>query len=207
MGRIFDLDNIVFRFLSKMGDIVCLNILFLISSIPLFTIGAGITAMYDVTMKLCKNEESYIIKGYFSSMKANFKRSTLLWLTIVGAYAVLLIDIMVTNIYDGTIWSIAHYLLVLLFVVLSMVVCYIFPLQAKFENTFLNTLKMSFFMAIKHLPTTIMVLIFNAILPFCLIASNTSFWNGLIAFGFFGFALVTFTNSVVLLRVFEKYYK
>lgn len=207
MGKIFDLDNIVFRFLGKMGDIVLLNILFVLSSIPLITIGAGVTAMYDVTMKLSKNEESYIIKGYFSAMKSNFKRSTLLWITVVVAYVILFIDINVTNMFEGTIWSVAHYLLVLLFVVVSMLASYVFVIQAKVEDTYLNTWKNALIMSIKYLPTTLMVLIFNSVLPFCLIASQESFWNGLIAFGFFGFALVTFINSVVLLRVFNKYYE
>lgn len=207
MSRIFDLDNTFFRFLGKMGDIIGLNILFVITSIPLITIGAGVTAMYDVTMKLSKNEESYIVKGYFKAMKSNFKKSTLIWLTIVALYAVLLIDIQVSNIYESAIWSVAHYLLVLVFVILSMIVSYVFPLQAKFENTYLNTLKMAALMSIKHLPTTIMVLVFNSILPFCMIASNASLFHGLIAYGFFGFALVTFINSVVLLRVFEQYYE
>lgn len=204
LGKIFDLDNIVFRFLGKMGDIVFLNVIFIISCIPLITIGAGITAMYDVTMKLSKNEESYVFTGYFKAMKANFKKATLHWIVVVPLYAILLIDIQVSNVRE---WSIVHYLLVLIFVMLSIVVSYVFPLQAKFENTFLNTWKMAFIMSMKHLPTTLMVVIFNAILPFCLIASQESFWNGLIAFGIFGFALVTFTNSVVLLRVFEKYYE
>ncbi len=205
LNTLFDLDNKVFRILGKVGDIICLNIIFLISCIPIVTIGAAITALYDVAMKLSVNHESYIIKGYFKSVRENFKKSTSIWIAILGAYIVILLDIKVANMYDSMGWSIVHYLLVILFILLNMLASYIFPMQAKFENTYLNTIKMAFIMSIKHLPTTIMILIFNAILPFCLIASNESFWNGLIGFGFFGFALVAYLNSMILLRVFEKY--
>ncbi|MFI3209143.1 MAG: YesL family protein [Eubacteriales bacterium] len=207
LGKFFDLDNGLFRFLGRMGDIIGLNILFVITSIPIITIGAGVTAMYDVSFRMIKNEESYIVKGYFSAMKSNFKKSTLMWLSIAALYIILLMDIKVSNVYTSTIWSIAHYLLVLVFIILCMVASYVFALQAKYENTYFQTLKTALLMSIRYLPTTVMILIFNAILPFCMIWSNATLFHGMIAYAFFGFALVTFINSVILSRLFEKHFK
>ena len=77
MGRLFDTDNIVWRFLGRVADLVILNFLFLLCSIPIVTIGASWTALYSVTLKAVKNEESYIAKGFLEGFKENFKQSTI----------------------------------------------------------------------------------------------------------------------------------
>lgn len=205
MRAIFDLDNRFFRFMGRIGDIIFLNVIFVISCIPIITIGAATTALYDVSMGMVKNQESYLFKGYFSAMKSNFKKSTIVWLIVVGLLVVLLLDIKVSNVYTSTIWSIVHYVLVILFVIVCILASYVFPVLAKFENTYLQTFKFTFLIAFKHMFTTVMVVIFHAIFPFCMIASNESLVHGLIGFGFFGFATVAYLNSMVLLRIFEKY--
>ena len=50
MGRIFNPENPVFRFLSGIFDMILLNVLFILTSLPLFTIGASLTALYAVLL-------------------------------------------------------------------------------------------------------------------------------------------------------------
>ena len=57
MSNFFNMDNGLFRALGKLADLMLLNILFLVCSLPIFTIGASFTAMYYVTLKLAENEE------------------------------------------------------------------------------------------------------------------------------------------------------
>ena len=52
MNRIFDMDNPLWRFLGKLADLMILNILFLLCSIPIFTIGASLTGVYYVCLKI-----------------------------------------------------------------------------------------------------------------------------------------------------------
>lgn len=72
----FNLDSPVMRFLTKVADLIILNILFLICCIPIVTIGAASTALYTVTMKSVRDEESYVIRSYFKAFKDNFKIGT-----------------------------------------------------------------------------------------------------------------------------------
>lgn len=65
MGSFFNMDSPVMRFLSRLCDLMILNILCLICCIPIVTIGASITALYSVTLKMVKGEDSYIAKGFF----------------------------------------------------------------------------------------------------------------------------------------------
>ncbi len=53
------------NFLSKIADIMILNVLFLIFSIPFFTIGAAFSAAYYMGFKMVKNEETYIVRGFW----------------------------------------------------------------------------------------------------------------------------------------------
>ena len=57
MKHIFSLDGKLFLFLNRLADLLLLNILWLITSIPLLTIGASTTALYYVTLKCVRNEE------------------------------------------------------------------------------------------------------------------------------------------------------
>ena len=58
--RFFDLDNVVWRTIDKIGKIFLLNLLWLICSLPVFTIGASTTALIYTSMKLSDNEGSGI---------------------------------------------------------------------------------------------------------------------------------------------------
>ena len=71
---LFDLDNPVMRFLSRVADLLVLNLLFILCSIPIFTTGASITALYYCFFKMKDQEEGYLAKRFFKSFKENFKQ-------------------------------------------------------------------------------------------------------------------------------------
>ena len=76
----FSMDNLFFRTVGKLVDLVWLNILTLVFALPVVTIGASFSAMYSVLLKLVRNEEGSITAGFFNAFKNNFKSSTLTWL-------------------------------------------------------------------------------------------------------------------------------
>ena len=88
------IDNGVTRFLGKVADFMFLNLLWIVCSIPIITIGASTTAMYSVMLKLVKNEEGYIVKGFLKAFKENFRQSTLMWLLYLVFGIVIVVDFM-----------------------------------------------------------------------------------------------------------------
>ena len=78
------MDNVITRALSKICDMICLNVLWVICSIPIVTIGASTTALYTVMLKMVRNEEGYIFRGFFKAFKENFKQSTIIWLIVAA---------------------------------------------------------------------------------------------------------------------------
>ena len=59
---LFNYDNPVWRFIGKLGDLILLNILWIVCSIPIVTAGAATTAVYYVTLKLVRDENDGTIK-------------------------------------------------------------------------------------------------------------------------------------------------
>lgn len=78
--------------LGRIADYVILNVLCVIFSIPLFTVGAAVTAKYYVAMKLARKEEPNVFKAFINSFRDNFKQATLLWLLSVFLSAFLAMD-------------------------------------------------------------------------------------------------------------------
>ena len=64
MNNFFGENGLLYRFVNKMVDLLVLNIVYIVTCIPIVTIGSANVALYDVTLKMCKNEDGYIIKQY-----------------------------------------------------------------------------------------------------------------------------------------------
>ena len=92
MGKIFDMDSPVMRFLNRVADLLMLNILMIFCCIPVITIGASFTAMHYVILKMVRGEEGYLFRGFFKSFVRNFKQATLIWLIMLLAMAVVIGD-------------------------------------------------------------------------------------------------------------------
>ena len=76
MNRFFNMDNKFFVFMGRVADLLLLNFLCILCCIPVVTAGASITALYYVTLKMARDEESYIARSFFRSFKQNFKQAT-----------------------------------------------------------------------------------------------------------------------------------
>jgi len=77
---IFNIDNKFFRALNKLVDMVILSFCWIISCIPVFTIGAASTALYDTSRRVIHHDEGYVWRGYWHAFKVNFKQATKAWL-------------------------------------------------------------------------------------------------------------------------------
>ncbi|MGN0294433.1 MAG: DUF624 domain-containing protein [Lachnospiraceae bacterium] len=71
--------------LSRLMDLLVLNFLFLLTSLPIITIGASLTALFSVSMKVVHDEESYISKNYVHAFRENFLQATAAFLVFIPA--------------------------------------------------------------------------------------------------------------------------
>lgn len=159
LSGFFNLDNPIFKFLSTLVDLTVLNIMFLISCLPVFTIGAALTSLQYVMVTGWDTQNSHLIKMYTKSFKQNFKQSTIVWLImlVVGAFlgATGWMLYQQSKVDDSIILMVFIIVFVLICLAYLCIFTYIWPVIAKFENTtqmmFINALVL----AVSHLPSTL----------------------------------------------------
>lgn len=159
MGSIFKLDSPFMNFLNKVADLMILNVLTLIFCIPVITAGASLTAMWSVLLKMVRHEEPPIMKSFFRSLKENFAQSTILWLIMCLFGVVLGIDyyMFIADTHGATFPIALRYAIIAVTVIVLLVAMYVFPLQSRFSNKVLATLRNAFFLSISQLPKTIVI--------------------------------------------------
>jgi uncharacterized membrane protein YesL len=86
------------------------------------------------------------------------------------------------------------------------VASYVYPLTAQFENTLGGTLKNAFFMSFAHLPVTLVVSLLNLLPVILFFFWPTGFWYSLIVWFLLGGSLVAYTNTLLLRKVFRRYF-
>ena len=161
---IFSVDGGVARFLTRLGNLFVLNLLTIVCSIPIFTIGAAMTALYTVTLKLTRGEEGNLVAGYFKAFRDNFKQTTLVWLAGGGLILFMMFDIWLLRLMEGTFGQVYRIILFVLILFFVMIIVYAFALLARFENTIKNTIKNALVLSLgKPLPAVLVV--FFTILP------------------------------------------
>ncbi|MTK07785.1 MAG: YesL family protein [Hungatella sp.] len=206
LSGFFNYDNPVWRFIGKFGDLIILNVLWLVCSLPIFTIGASTTAVYYVTLKLARDDDGYTIRSFFKSFKENFKQSTIIWLILLLAGAILGVDLyFFARLFNGssTVKTVMLTVFLAMALIYAAVAMYIFPLQSRFYNPLKRTFFNAFFMSIRHLFRTIGMIVIDGVL----IAAGFVFMIPpvLMIFMLFGFPLLAFINSYILSPVFNIY--
>lgn len=163
MGRFFNIDSPIMSGLNKLADLIWLNILTFICCIPIITIGASVTALNYVALKMVRDEEGYVTKEYFKSFKQNFRQATIIWLIMLLAAAVIVGDLLIFAFANIAFPSWVKVALVAISVLAIFATMHVFPILARFENTVANTFKNSLYMGILSLPKTILMMIIWAV--------------------------------------------
>lgn len=201
MDKIFNMDSPIMRGLSKMADIVVLNILTFVCCIPIITIGAALTAQHYVVLKMVRNEDGYIARSFFKSFKENFKQATCIWLIFLAFIVLFALD-MYIFLYSGMEFPKFMLIVVSAFaIIVAMVGTYVFPLLSKFDNTVKNTILNSFKIAIVSFPKTILMVIINAS-PIILVVASLRFVPIAALFGLSGTAYVC---AMLYSGIFKKF--
>jgi len=198
--KLFNLDSPLMQGLGKMADLMWLNILTLICCIPVITVGPSLTALNYMALKIVRNEECYVTRGFFKSFKENFRQATLFWLLMILFIAVLCGDFYIIKYSGAEFPKFLQGMLVAIGVIFVFTVMFLFPVLAKFENTMLRTVKNAFFMSIMQFPKTILMVILYLIPPFLFI-----FFPQVIPLVFlFGLSLPAWISAMLYNKFFQK---
>lgn len=169
MGKMFSADGPVFRFLDKTVNVIFLNILWVIFSLPVITAGASTTAMFSVMMKMARDREGYMWKGFWKAFKENFKQATKIWLVFLAVISIIVFDIYAFYVLLDL--SFGRYIGALLIGILIIVLfglVYVFPLQAQFENKVKQTIINAFYISSRNVAWTVLLMFIYALTAFAM---------------------------------------
>lgn len=159
MTDLFNADGPVLQFVNKIVYSVYLNILWFVCCIPIVTIGASTTALFYVTLKMAKNEEGNITKSFFHSFKDNLKQGTKIWLILLSLGIILGIDgyVLYHIRFENIFWTLCMAVFFVAAAAYAIVLMYIFPLLARFDNTVGAMFKNALFIGIRFLFCTVLM--------------------------------------------------
>lgn len=198
--KIFNLDSPFMQGLSRMADLLILNLIAGICCIPIVTIGASMTALHYMSLKMARNEECYIVKGFFKSFKDNFKQATIIWLIFLAAIAVLFIDFIIMNNLGESVNGIVRVLITIVGVILLFTLTFVFPTLAKFDNPVWRTIKNAFVISVLQFPKAILMIVVN-IVPWAILMTSIR-WAPLPLF--FGLSVPAYVGAMLYNKFFKK---
>ena len=200
----FHPDSWLIRFLTTVCDLLFLNIALVLSCCTIVLSGAAVTALYSITLKMMRGQDYDPVKGFLRALRENFLPSSpATALLFVNAA---LLALLRRALYAETLlFSPSLFLLLALAAVfLTALLSYLFPLLARFENTFSHHLVNAARLSLANLPVTFLITTVN-LLPLLigffvpsLLGVTFAFWL------LFGFAAGAWVNSFYLNRIFEN---
>lgn len=203
-GKQVDKRNFLLKAWEIFGDIFMLNVMFVVCSLPVITIGASLCALYAVSMKMVNREDGSITKSFIREFKRNFKQGTVAWLIEVVAIVAIWGELFYIVNYGGIMGKVYTVVVVLEVVALALVLPFLFPLIARYENTLWNTIRNAFLLSVSNLGKWLKIFI-AWFAPIALsVAEPALFFNTWYLWLFVVFGLVAYGTSHSLLKVFER---
>ena len=197
--KFFSVDSPFYRFIVKFFDVIKLNFMWLLFSLPIITIGASTVAAMSVALKMVDEEEGYICRSFVKAFKENWKQGMILgMISIVAIYAVYL-DFQLFEVVEGN---------PIMFLIIGMVSCFVvitcliyaYLLMARYENTLIRTIQNSYRIGRKYFGRTVM-LVFVLAVEYVVFNFNTT----MLFFGIaVGPAMMIFTIAGVSKRIFQE---
>lgn len=202
MNKLFSNDSIFGRLFGQLGDIIIVNFLFVITSIPVVTVGAALAGMNYAFLKRRRLSDEPISRLYIEGFKANFRQATVAWLVTLALFLFFAVDIYafsdkgpLTNPLLAIICTSA--VLVCYFTVL-----YFFAVIPAFNGNLRSLAIQSFSFAAGHLGFTIPMAFFPASLVGIMLTGVSAFAFVSSMLILFGCGLFGWLYSFIYIRLF-----
>ena len=177
--KLFSVDGPLYQFFARLLDMIKLNFLWFVFSLPVVTIGASTAAAFSITLKMVDEREGYIARQFWTAFKANLKQGIPAGLINLFFVYALYLDFQLFHAVEGN----PIYFLIL--GIVGSVMCYgyfiyTYALMARYENSLLKTIKNSMDICVKYFGRTIMVTVVLAVEIFVFLFNTTTVFLGIL---------------------------
>ncbi len=196
-----NIDNPFFNFMGRLADLVLLNLLFLLCSLPIITIGASLTALYQCCDDMAEGEFISAFRNFFGTFRKQLKKGIKTGLVFLVTGCLLIFDIIFLGGTGGRNgWSVIGIGVGCLFVLWEMIFCYIFPVVLKKGGGVIEMSKESMLLAVRNFPYTIIMALLNMIPLLSFILGGRILISAIPIYLLFGFGLTAYINTGFLRR-------
>lgn len=200
MSNLFNPDNKFMQLGYKLFDLMSLQLAVMVFSLPLFTMGAALTAMHNILLKIYRDQSPSVWREFWAAFKSNFKQATILWLALLGAFLFLYVNYRLIVITDIAWLKPGVYLLFVPAIYILLSSSWMFVLQSRYDNPVGKTLRNAFLMVLSQPLNTLV----NALMTVLPIVALSWTWQAIPFLFFLGFTLPGILRTIVYSRSFDK---
>jgi uncharacterized membrane protein YesL len=203
MKELFNLNSPWVQRFAMLTNLVCLNLLWLVCCIPVFTAGAATSALYHTVFLYHNKEDDAVLRPFFRAFRTNFKQSTLLFLPLLAALVLVVFDLVYLASYGkGTA---VLFLLILVILLLIGMLIHLFPLIARFDMNARALLRTAFSLTALHLPGTLTVIALLALPVILLLFFPDWFLRFGVVWAGVWFSAIAYFFGKFLLKIWNKH--
>lgn len=204
---IFNENGLFNRGFGFLGQLVGLNLLWMICSLPVVTAGASTTALSYCALKLHKDGDCRVFRDFFRSFRQNIRQSTVIWIGILMAAGIFYVESKAVLAMPGSLPKIFTYLLAAIGIPVFMTALYVFPTLAAFDNSIKNIVAADFYFAVKNVLYVLAVAAITCFPMFFTLIDAKLFPVYLFLWLTCGFSLTVYADTWFLWRLFRHYFQ
>lgn len=205
MNSLFDPNTRLFRIMSRITQLIGLNILAFLCCLPVITMGASFSAAHKVMHDALYDGEDEVIKPFFRAFKHSFKQAAVVWLAYLLLLLVCMFNIMMVDMsFTGTLRIVAYIVLIALLLAFTCLGSILFPLIGRYRNTLMEHLTNAVLLTLSHPLRAIAMAVLNAF-PFLLAYSSLlHFLKSMVIWLTFGVGIIFLVDGLLMKKVYEQ---
>lgn len=205
MKELFNIDSPFMQLLTRVGDLIILNVLFLICCVPIVTIGASTAALQKTAQDIVHDTDSGIFKTFFRAFRDNFKQATALWLMMAFFAAAMACNyLLISGFVAGSLATILKAVLVVAIGLVLVLAAYMFPLMVRYTNTMRELATNALILAVVKLPRTVGLVLLSALPLVVMALSLETFLKTLIFWLAIGFGFTAYMSAILMKPIFSE---
>ena len=201
----FDTDNFLMRFCEKVLDIVTVNLLFVVSCLPIVTIGVAKISLYQTIFEVKRSRRIPVFKIYIRAFKQNLKLGFQLGLLELGIFLISVVDLSLFWSQTGVVFQLIKAICLGILIFLTLVMLASYPIAARYELTWKEVLQKGLLLVSFNFVWFFLMLAIILLIIMLLYLSGFTLVLGSSAFLLFGFGLLAFCQAGLMEKLFAKY--
>ena len=201
----FDTDNFLMRFCEKVLDIVTVNLLFVVSCLPIVTIGVAKISLYQTIFEVKSSRRVPVFKTYIRAFKQNLKLGLQLGLLELGIFLISVVDLSLFWGKTGLGFQLIKAICLGILIFLTLVMLASYPIAARYDLTWKEALQKGLLLVSFNFVWFFLMLAIILLIIMLLYLSGFTLVLGGSAFLLFGFGLLAFCQAGLMEKLFAKY--